>query len=244
MDMLQAKIGAGEQVTYKDIRTLSPESVVLDYVCTGNSGRSPLAEAIAWDEIAELGLEEKIVAISSGTNRAVMDGRGPPLRLQYMVLERALNRNEELGLYDTREETKVKGLLKDKERTTAEYNQQGSLYDLMWEYESRARSQFVEEEHAFRQRAAKEIGLRTRIKTDGQQTIASDKILHLYAMAASNELTAREIYGDSDVKHRPTFHKFSIENTFGLPYSDYRAMVDILQAKVVDSVRTVAESLR
>ena len=67
---LDEMIAKGEQVTYADI----PEGMFgYDIMCTGNSGRSPLGEAVARDTLRDLGLDDMIIAISSGTNRSVME---------------------------------------------------------------------------------------------------------------------------------------------------------------------------
>jgi hypothetical protein len=42
----------------------------IEICCTGNSGRSPIAEAVGNNYVKELGLEEKILFISSGTRAA------------------------------------------------------------------------------------------------------------------------------------------------------------------------------
>lgn len=231
---------AGEQIRYRDLAALT-NVYVIDYACTGNSGRSPLAEAIATDKIRELGLEGKLLAISSGTKRAVMDGKEPPLDLQYMVLQRAIDRNDELKLYDDAEVVEVRGLLADRAKTTSEYHKGGTTHKKMRGYEARARSTFTREEHEFRERATGELGIQTRIKHGGQQTEPHTMVRFFYGLAPSNEDAARRIYrGEAN---QPAFSNLAIENNFGLPYDRYIAMAQDLKAKVESTVAYAASMM-
>ncbi|MBT4824779.1 hypothetical protein HN695_04080 [Candidatus Woesearchaeota archaeon] len=233
---MQEKREKKEQIRYRD---LSENQVVIDYACTGNSGRSPLAEAIATDEIQRLNLEDKILAISSGTNRKVMDGKIPPIELQYMVLERSLARNTELQSYNEKEAAEVQELLSDKENTTIQYQEKGSIYKKVRKYESRARKIFTKEEHEFRERAVKELGVKTKIKHGGQQTEPNEKIMFFYGLAKSNEDKAKEFYKGHDF--RPEFNNLGIENTFGLSYERYIEMARDLKTKVEETIKYVAQ---
>ncbi len=228
-------IESGKQVTYDDIPT---NALVYDIMCTGNSGRSPLAEAIARDKTTELGLDDKILAISSGTNREVMEGKEPPLKLQYMVLERALDRNNHLGLYDANEAKNVQVLLADKDKTTSSYDEKGEVYKLLRAYESRARAAFTEEEGIFRRMVAEELELKTPIKKGGQQTIAHPGVRWARALAESNEKQVRSIYEETN--YQPDIQNFGISNTFGLPYQEYRTMAYDLRDQVVSDIGKIA----
>lgn len=232
-------IADGKQVTYADI----PDSMlVYDIMCTGNSGRSPLGEAVARDTLRDLGLDDRIIAISSGTDRSVMEGKEPPLQLQYLVLKRALARNDTLQVYSLEEEAAIRGLLVANVRTTEKYAKKGFVYEEVKKYESRARVLFTHEEEAFREKVAEEMGVQTPIKNGGQQTEAHHSVRWCRALAATNEEAVRKMYART--AYCPAIRNFGIENTFGLPYDQYRAMAYGLKSAVETDIQKIATRVR
>lgn len=222
---IQEMIANSKQVRYRDI----PESVtVYDIMCTGNSGRSPLAEAIARDKLSDLGLD-KILVISSGTERDAIESGSISDELQRMVVKRALDRNDELGFYDPNELQYIRDLLFRGDRDVCE---------TLGEYDSRARSVFTDQEETFRKRIASKMRLKTPIKNGGQQTEVHLQIRWCRALANSNEEKAREIYSESG--YHPDFINFGIENTFGLPFNQYELTAYNLKEKIEADIENIA----
>lgn len=59
----------------------------IEYVCTGNNGRSPMAEAIGRDYVARLGLDDKISVTSSGSGvHPLFQKHGDKLRTQNLSI--------------------------------------------------------------------------------------------------------------------------------------------------------------
>lgn len=236
---LKEMIAKCEQVRYADI----PDSMLAyDIMCTGNSGRSPLGEAVARDTIRDLGLDDIVIAISSGTDRSIMEGKEPPLQLQYLVLGRALTRNDTLQVYGPEEETVVRALLADRTQTTKKYAEKGSVYEEVREYGSRARVLFTHEEEVFRKKVAEEMGVQTLLKNGGQQTKAHHSVRWCRALAASNEEKVRGMYACTG--YRPDITTFGIDNTFGLPYDQYKTMAYGLKSAVETDIQKIAKEVR
>ncbi|MFC1752365.1 hypothetical protein ACFL96_03110 [Thermoproteota archaeon] len=237
------RIKKGEQITYKDLEQLD-HLLLREYGCTGNSGRSPLADAIDNEYILDNGLENRFLAISSGTKRdANVSGNSvPSIDNQLFVMGRAVARNDELRIYSPEEALEITGMLANEDKTKQDYETDQAFYDAVRNLDTKGRSRLMEEEHEFRARAAKDIGLSIPIKDGGQQTEPCDKVKFFYAMAESNEKDARAIY--SGQAHQPVFDNFGIPNTFGLPYDQYKEMVCGLKEKVIQNAKQSEESLR
>lgn len=52
---------------YEEITMTIQKPLTIEYVCTGNNGRSPMAEAIALDYVRKKSLEEAVSVLSSGS---------------------------------------------------------------------------------------------------------------------------------------------------------------------------------
>lgn len=231
------KIKTGEQITYSDLRGL--DCLVIEYACTGNSGRSPLAEAIGNEHSMDRGILNDILAISSGTKRdANMGSKSvPSINNQLFVMGRAISRNDELRIYSSSEAREIANMLSNPDTTKQSYGSDSGMYAAVRHLDTLGRTRLIEEEHEFRARAAKEIGLSIPIKQDGQQTIACDKVDFFYAMDESNERDAKTMYEGKTFQ--PPFSNFGISNTFGLPYDEYRTMVDGLKEVVIETIDTI-----
>jgi protein-tyrosine-phosphatase len=234
------KIKTGKQVTYADLANIS--QVVIEYACTGNSGRSPLAEAIANDFALNESIENRVIAISSGTKRNANVNGVPSIENQLFVLGRAIARNDELKIYSAQEAKGILAMLENPDKTKQAYNNDFDAKKGIRLYDSLARSRLFAEEHQFRERAAMAIGLSIPIKGDGQQTEACDQVDLFYAMAQGNEDQAKEIYANRE--NQPMFTNFGVANTFGLPYQEYKSAIDFIQTKVIARMNRILEAYK
>ena len=79
----------------------------LEFVCTANGGRSPIAQAVAEDYIKKQNLEDKIVVSSSGTHVNKLETMDMPED----YLESNLKMGLEHKLYNSSQEKNAKNLL-------------------------------------------------------------------------------------------------------------------------------------
>jgi len=152
----------------------------LEYVCTGNNGRSPMAETIARDYVARKGLENRVRISSSGTNhnQLFVQQRNDPAKLLVLV---------ELGLKNGLYKDRIKSLAKK----VAEGNEtEKNLLDECVNY-------LVKAEGIYRDMALLEIGL-TANGEYHQPTIPKD-IQLILAMAKNNAQQVEQIYAESNV---------------------------------------------
>lgn len=67
------------------------ETMGIEFVCTGNGGRSPMAETIAKDYVKEIGLEDRVKIYSSGSAVADVMNLNYPMKELIGYVEIALN---------------------------------------------------------------------------------------------------------------------------------------------------------
>jgi|SRR3989344_1004243 len=156
------------------------EKINIEYVCTGNNGRSPMAEAIAKDYAIRKGLENRLSISSSGTNhnQLFVSQRDDPAKRLVLV---------ELGLRNGLYRGRIKSLA---EKVAEGKETEKNVIDECVDHLVRA-------EGIYRDMALLEIGLTVDGKYH-QPTIPKDIQLVL-AMAKSNAQQVEQIYAGSIV---------------------------------------------
>ncbi|MBR9693215.1 hypothetical protein GOV07_04800, partial [Candidatus Woesearchaeota archaeon] len=75
----------------------------IEFACTANQGRSPVAELIARNYIARLGAQQDLEAISSGSHAAAIQAGVNPVPVMLRFIELARGRTENV-IYTTVDE--------------------------------------------------------------------------------------------------------------------------------------------
>lgn len=153
-------------------------TIRIEYVCTGNNGRSPMAEAIARDYASRQGLESRIRISSSGTNHnhLFVEQRDNPEKLLAIV---------EFGLKNGIYRGRVKSLA---ERVADRSRTDKAVVDECVGY-------LVKAEGIYRDMALLELGLIA--KGEHHQPTMPQDVQLILAMAKSNAQQVQQIYAGS-----------------------------------------------
>ncbi|NQU97981.1 hypothetical protein HQ533_00800 [Candidatus Woesearchaeota archaeon] len=248
MDLtLERKIRTGEQITYQYLENLSQH--IVEFACTGNSGRSPLAEAFANDLILKYGLRDSHLTISSGTKRKAVLEDDPHIDFKLKIMKISLERGDVFSKELAKEaEAIVKNsvyvsLIQSQDNFSAkQYVDAIYILNTVDTLFKESMNYLMNEEHSFRAKAAKEFNLGIPIKQDGQQTQVCNQVNQIYALGDSNKADVERIYRDN--AHQTEIYSLGIENTFAKPFDVYMEMTIDLRRKVSDIFETVVQEVR
>ncbi len=185
-------------------------------VCTGNRGRSPVAEVIARNYLRRHGVLGEYDAISSGTLvSAIKEGVIPSdfkLRLITLACERG-------DIYSPVERQAIDGALQVKDEAAL------SAINLCYR---KAEERFVAEEQTYRTELLLHFGIKG-VKETQEQTIVQPEGIAIFSMAKYNNAQVQAIYVRRS--HSPLMAVLSayatgnpeaeIPNAFGLTKRDY-----------------------
>ena len=205
---------------------------LIEMVCTGNQGRSPIAELVGKNYLGEINALAEYNTISSGT--AVHGIRSGKLNVSFMlsVIEIGKNRGD---IYNASELQLVdyaigKG---DKEAIKDFYN--------------KAANKFVEEERKDRLDILLKYGISGKIKEMQEQTVARENTIAVFSMAKRNNEQVKNIYVDS--RYNPKIDVLSayatgnldleIPNAFGLGRKAYEETVEAILEHVPKAIEKV-----
>lgn len=153
-------------------------------VCTGNSGRSPVAELIARDHLKKIGADSEYGVISSGTLVAAIAKGGFPIKIMTSFIDQAKDRGD---VYDAEQLKALEKALEEENREVVEgfYNQ--------------AVGTFVDEEHADRAVVVPEFGYDLNgLKKGTNQTIVRPDVIAVLAMDKGNREKIMKIYKEAN----------------------------------------------
>ena len=158
------------------------EVSLIEFVCTGNSGRSTVAELIANAYLKKNNKMPDIQAISSGSHVQALNVGKILYKAQVAIINKALNRDD---IYNPGDITNIEKSLRHNDETST--NAILDFYQL-------ACRRFTEEEHKFRAEALKYFSIDGIIKPEPEQTIAQPDRIAVLSMAGTNNQAVKKIY--------------------------------------------------
>ena len=196
------------------------EKQYIEFVCTANQGRSPVAELIGRNHLKTLDTLESYETASSGIN--VQDIEDGNLSLEFMmrIVQAAAERGD---VYTTKETSTFQHALK----TEGSESVVKELYD-------KAVKKFQEEEHAWKAEALAYLGIEGVVKKEGEQTIPLPNTKAVLTMEDRHAQKVKEIYQSSsydsiiDVLNRYAGEEKVVVNSFGKKKDDYFEVMALL----------------
>lgn len=204
----------------------------IEMVCTGNQGRSPVAELIAQNYLRRLGTVD-YASRSSGTLVDTIEKGELPKSFKLQTIELAKRR----GVYSPSDEASIQDALKQGNDTMID------------NYFNQAVARFSEEEKTHRIIALKRFGIEGRVKEGRDQTIVRSESIVVLSMAQSNNSQVQSIY--AHVANKPIMMtigeyatnnpKSDVPNAFGLGQKEYESAIEVLMDYVPKSLDKLFE---
>jgi|SRR3989344_4311011 len=202
---------------------------LIEFVCDGNKGRSPVAEVIANDYLRAKLVYPRYQAISSGTSVTQIKDDTVPISVRLKIIEVAKQRELYAAV-----ELEVLGQAIEKNDTKLIKH----FYDL-------AVKEFSIEEDRFRRHIPPALGIDGfidgLIKDSQEQTMARPHTIGIFSMTEQSSRKVHKIYNASyyqppviDVlsRYATANPEAEIPNTFGMPIETYIAFVRQLDKEV------------
>ena len=200
-------------------------------VCTGNNGRSPVAEIIARDYLQNVGATSDYDSISSGTKVDAIKAGGFPIKDMSSIIDIAKDRN----IYDCDEMKKLDKAFRNEDSQTIET------------YFNKAKKILSEEEARERDLFLKELGITGQIKQKKDQTVPKPDVVAVLPMDRTNYSGVLGIYQTSE--YSPIISIMSVlatgnptsevANAFGKSSDVYRQTLEQLVDEVPKAVKKV-----
>lgn len=204
----------------------------IEFVCTGNMGRSPLAELIGREYLVKKDLNSHYNTISSGT--CVDDILSENLDLSFKISKIELGKKR--GIYESKELNEINKAIKN-----------GDNYSIN-NYYNFAMIFFTNEEIRHRDEIIKEYGIEGKVKTNQEQTIIRNDTIAVLSMSDENNEVVKKIYEDLDEKPIiQTLGQFigynnQIPNHFGLGIEAYKEVFSLIKEYVPLAIDKVVEN--
>lgn len=217
----------------------------IEYVCTGNGGRSPTAETIAKDYVKQSELEDRINIYSSGTGAEISENDLFQFPINFLLdyIEIGLNS----GTYKGKARNVAEEIVAQKQKTAIAIGDGETEVKDKVEYCIRY---LMADEVAKRNNVLLEIGLVPRGHFH-QQTRVRGGVSLILPMKRSNAEYVEQLYRDS--QHNPVIVPLceygriegEINDPFGSTIDDFRQTRDLIGTAVKKSIdRAVEEYLR
>ena len=201
----------------------------IEFVCTGNQGRSPVAELIARNYLSKIGATGEYEAASSGTLAEKIRQGDVPMGFRLKIIGVARERGDVYTPVD----------VQDLDEAIKKGNDEAIIH-----YFKKAEYAFIQEERADRLEVLPLFGIEGVIKEAKEQTIVRPESIGVLTMANTNYKQAKEIYAGSG--HNPVIGVLSryvtgdkdaeTPNTFGLGKEAYTAAVEKMMVEVPKAV--------
>ncbi|MDD5177692.1 MAG: hypothetical protein PHT54_00190 [Candidatus Nanoarchaeia archaeon] len=226
----------------------------IEFCCTANAGRSPVAEAIAREHLRKQNALDMYNAKSSGVYRdAIRNGvisesdkrKTVDTVLSYALHDKFLTREEIYKFYDAIRDINVP-----------------NRKEIIDEVFNKTMNKFSREEHAYRTIALRRLELEGKIKKESEQTIADPNVIASFGMEPWHAKAIKEIYRDGNpfppavislgpiiaplgeyVTGNPNL---TIKSTFGGTKEEYFETIQVLEmciSPAIDKVINHYESL-
>jgi len=199
----------------------------IEYVCTGNQGRSPVAELIARNYLRKRDALRDYNSASSGTLVDAIKANNMPEAFMLTMIGVAKSRGD---VYSPAKIQDIDDIIHGKNIDAIKY------------YFGKAQERFVAEERQFRLEILPLLGIEGELKRAQEQTIVRPNALAVLSMAEGNNKQVAGIYATTEPKPvidtlaRCVGKGIDIPNAFGLPKEMYVATVERLVELVPISV--------
>lgn len=194
-------------------------------VCTGNNGRSPVAELMARNRLRETGALGVYDSISSGTLVKAIKAHAFPIPAMAPIIEVAKKRED---VYSAEQLKELDEALRAGDTDTVK------------RYFAIAANKFEDEDRANRTAVLEELKIPGKVKSTQDQTIKRPDVVAIFAMDEGNLGRVKKMYDGAG--YAPAMENLAIENAFGLGIDVYRQRINELAVKVPAAVDRVIEA--
>ena len=188
----------------------------IEFVCTANHGRSPVAALIASNYLKEIGADE-YRAISSGSHVDVINSGDVSLDAMLHVINKA----QERGIYKSHDELELLSA------AMADAREDGGALGTLKNFYQLAADIFFREEHQYRDQVLSSLGIEGELKQTQDQTIARPDTLAVFPMSEFNHQVAERIYCASDCRPQ-VIETLGISDAFGRDINTYQGSIEEL----------------
>ena len=190
------------------------EQKTIEFVCTANRGRSPVAALIGSNYLREIGADD-YRTISSGSHVDAIRNGELSTAFIIQIIDRAKNRE----MYSPTE-------LDDIDQAIHDGNN-----DALKDFYQQAVDVFQAEEHKYRSEVLPMFGIEGKVKETQTQTVGRPDTLGVFPMADSNYKVVEGIYCESDCRPK-VIEPLGISNAFGLNKEAYQGSIEELVVEV------------
>jgi|SRR3989344_4283043 len=210
---------------------------IIEIVCTGNNGRSPMGELMANNFLEEIRADAEYRAVSSGTLVDALKKGGFSIKAMKPFVDLALQRGDIFSLSEA--DLIRRGYDGEKQKVI------GDLYKMAIE-------RFVAEELEHRAEAMEKFGIRGELKKGKDQTVAAPDRIAVLPVDRGNYKRVIDIY--TGTEYTPTIAVLSqlatgqlgVEvtnaNAFGKSKEAYFEAIDMLNNDVPKAVERIIDS--
>ncbi|MFH1276044.1 MAG: hypothetical protein ABIH82_02955 [Candidatus Woesearchaeota archaeon] len=210
---------------------------LIEMVCTGNQGRSPVAELVANNYIREIGLQDEYQVISSGTMVDKIEAGDVSQGFMKHVVGIAQDRND---IYTPQQIAELDSALR------------AGNTEVLRRYFNKASDKFVKEERSDRKYVLPQLGIEGKVKHVQEQTVVRPDTVAVLSMAKSNDAQVRDLYADSsfspviDVlsKYATGVEGAEVPNAFGKGTETYVKAIITIKEQVPMAIDKVIENDR
>ncbi|MFH1316146.1 MAG: hypothetical protein ABII01_01380 [Candidatus Woesearchaeota archaeon] len=155
---------------------------IIEFICTANHGRSPVAEMIAANYLRAAGAQDLYQAASSGTLVDSIEAGTENIEAQKRFVQMGLERGD---VYDPEQADELNEALRD------------GNDDVVSRFYPVVKETFHAEEHAWRAEALKYFRIDGEVKDHSDQTVINPRAVAVLSMDPGNNQRARKIYEEA-----------------------------------------------
>ena len=206
---------------------------LIEFVCTANHGRSPVAELIAQNYLKSIGAAGAYQAASSGSLVDDINAGKVSPKFMQLIVEQALGRGD---IYAAGDAPLAKQAVQDGNESVLKH------------YYDQAVAQFQAAESTWREDALAYFGIAGKLKTTHDQTLPRPDIIAVLPMADRNTAQVRDIYRGSGYheRHFPVIESVgpfatgrqdaAVPDAFGRTKESYLSAIEMLTRYVPQSI--------
>lgn len=220
---------------------------MIEYVCTGNNGRSPISRAIAKAHLIKLGATS-YDTISSGTlvDDILAGKMATPLKKTALIS--GVEQGAEGRIYTPNKAKEAIHLVSqikemNNEEFETRYTNDDEFKTKFNEYSELSRQYFASQENSHCITAANELGIEKHLDGNFKQTKLRYDVIAVLPMAKGNLEQAKKIYAGNEPEIMEVVSKYALDqdaqevpNTFGKTSDAYFEMIKTLKPIVTTTI--------